>query len=227
MECNKMVDNTEVKTISPSILGRNRKKYETMRQLDGMTEKQVKSTMSLDVKLYNKQNNTAFTLDDYVNMLESLNKKSETGKRDKDKSTRDSLITETQDVLSIINLAVSVKRGESQLTPKQKAKCFDVLADYGEILTNHLKSAFSPIGGMSMFWNPSSQVSEAGDGLSVYIGGWDDGSKNPRYQYAPRKCPISKRSGYRDDSFDVNIYDLNVKAIPEQTETIEQTETQS
>jgi hypothetical protein len=197
-----------------------------MRQLDGMTEKQVKSTMSLDVKLYNKQNNTAFTLDDYVNMLESLNKKSETGKRDKDKLTRDSLITETQDLLSIVNLAVSVKRGESQLTPKQKAKCFDVLADYGEVLTNHLKTAFSPIGGMSMFWNPSSQAKDGKDGLSVYIGGWEDGSNKPRYQYAPRKCPISKRSGYRDDSFEVSIYSLT--ETPKQTETqTETSETQS
>jgi AICAR transformylase/IMP cyclohydrolase PurH len=226
MECNKMVDNTEVKTISPSILGRNRKKYDTMRQLDGMTEKQVKQTMTLDVKLYNKQNNTAFTLDDYVNMLESLNKKSETGKRDKDKLTRDSLITETQDLLSIVNLAVSVKRGESQLTPKQKAKCFDVLADYGEVLTNHLKTAFSPIGGMTMFWNPSSQAKDGKDGLSVYIGGWEDGSNKPRYQYAPRKCPISKRSGYRDDSFEVSIYSLT--ETPKQTETqTETSETQS
>jgi len=220
------VSDTEVKTISPSILGRNRKKYDTMRQLDGMTEKQVKQTMTLDVKLYNKQNNTAFTLDDYVNMLESLNKKSETGKRDKDKLTRDSLITETQDLLSIVNLAVSVKRGESQLTPKQKAKCFDVLADYGEVLTNHLKTAFSPIGGMTMFWNPSSQAKDGKDGLSVYIGGWEDGSNKPRYQYAPRKCPISKRSGYRDDSFEVSIYSLT--ETPKQTETqTETSETQS
>ena len=220
------MSDTEVKTISPSILGRNRKKYDTMRQLDGMTEKQVKQTMTLDVKLYNKQNNTAFTLDDYVNMLESLNKKSETGKRDKDKLTRDSLITETQDLLSIVNLAVSVKRGESQLTPKQKAKCFDVLADYGEVLTNHLKTAFSPIGGMTMFWNPSSQAKDGKDGLSVYIGGWEDGSNKPRYQYAPRKCPISKRSGYRDDSFEVSIYSLT--ETPKQTETqTETSETQS
>uniref|UniRef100_A0A6M3JQK9 Uncharacterized protein n=1 Tax=viral metagenome TaxID=1070528 RepID=A0A6M3JQK9_9ZZZZ len=219
-----MSDNTEVKTISPSILGRNRKKYDTMRTLDGMTEKQVKSTMSLDVKLFNKQNATSFTLDDYVKMLESLNKPSNTGKRDADKSTRDSLITETQDVLSVINLAVAVKREAITLTPKQKAKAFDTLGDFGDVLTNHLKTAFSPIGGMSMLWNPSCQVSEAGDGLSVYIGGWDDGSKNPRYQYAPRKCPISKRSGYRDDSFNVSIHDMTPKAETPKAEAEAETE---
>jgi hypothetical protein len=210
----------EVKTINPSTLGRNRKRYETMKQLDGMTDKKVNEAMKLDIDLYNKQNKTSFTLDDYVKMLESLNKPSQTGKRDADKATRDELITQTQDLLSVVNLAVSSKRGEVTLSPKAKAKAFDVLGEFGDVLTNHLKTAFSPIGGMSMLWNPSSQVAEAKDGLSVYIGGWDDGSKNPRYQYAPRKCPISKRSGYRDDSFDVAIHDLNAKQTPKQeTET--------
>jgi len=204
--------------IAPTTLGRNRAKYENMRQLDGITEEQINQAMELDAKLLN------LTLDDYIAELAKLNKPSSTGKREQDKQTRDALITETQDLLSIINLAVSAKRGESIVTAKQKQRIFDKLGEYGEVLTNHLKTAFSPIGGMSMFWNPSSQVSDAKDGLAVYIGGWEDGSKNLRYQYAPRKCPISKRSGYRDDSFDVPVYNLDTKTKPEQDTVNEQPE---
>jgi hypothetical protein len=144
-------------------------------------------------------------------MLEALKTKSNTGKREADKGTRDALITETQDLLGIVNLAVSHKRGQVILTPAQKAQVFDALAEKGEILTNHLRTSFSPIGGMTMVWNPLSQVPEANDGLAVYIGGWDDGSKNPRYQYAPRKCPISKRSGYRVDSFEATVMKVTGK----------------
>lgn len=221
-----MTDKVEtVTTISPSILGRNRKKYETMKSLDGMTDKQIKSTKNLDVKLYNKEHKTSFTLEDYQTMLDSLNKPSSTGKREADKSTRDALITETQDMLSVVNLAVVNKRGDCTLTTKQKVKAFDMLGEFGDVLTNHLKTAFSPIGGMSMLWNPSSQVETANNGLAVYIGGWEDGSKNLRYQYAPRKCPISKRSGYRDDSFNVAILDIATpKAVIPETEHPETTE---
>lgn len=195
--------------IAPTTLGRNRARYENMRQLDGITEEQVNQAIELDAKLLN------VTLDDYIAELAKLNKPSGGGKREQDKVTRDSLITETQDLLSVINLAVSVNRGDTTIAPKQKQRIFDKLGEYGNTLTNHLKTAFSPVGGMTMFWNPSSQVSEAIDGLAVYIGGWEDGSKNLRYQYAPRKCPISKRSGYRDDSFDVPIFEINVKANKE------------
>jgi hypothetical protein len=206
------MEGTEVKTISPSILGRNRKKYETMRQLDGVGDKEVKSAMKLDLKVYNKEKGTEFTLDEYVAMLEALNKPKGAGKRDADKVTRDALITETQDLLGVVNLAVSHKRGQVTLTSKEKVKAFDALAQFGTVLSDHLKTSFSPIGGMTMVWNPQSQVPTAGDGLAVYIGGWEDGSNKPRYQYAPRKCPISKRSGYRDDSFDVAVHELKVKA---------------
>jgi len=195
--------------IAPTTLGRNRARYENMRQLDGITEEQVNQAIELDAKLLN------VTLEEYLAELAKLNKPSGSGKREQDKVTRDSLITETQDLLSVVNLAVSIKRGDTTITPKQKQRIFDKLGEYGEVLTNHLKTAFSPVGGMSMFWNPSSQVPESTDGLAVYIGGWEDGSKNLRYQYAPRKCPISKRSGYRDDSFDVPIYQVNVKTKPE------------
>ena len=200
---------TEVKTISPSTLGRYRKKYDLMRT-DKDTKKLVSATVKLDLKLLNKQYGTSYTLDDFTAMLEKLNKPTSAGKREADKLTRDQLITETQDMLSVVNLAVGVARGNTTLTPKQKQQCFDKLGEVGGVLTDHLKTAFTPIGGMSMLWNPSSQLDTASDGLAVYIGGWEDGSKNPRYQYAPRKCPISKRSGYRDDSFAVNFYTLPV-----------------
>ena len=75
-----------------------------------------------------------------------------------------------------------------------------------------------------MFWNPKAQNPESGDGLAVYIGGWEDGSKNLRYQYGPRKCPISKRSGYRDDSFDVPVYQVNIKTKPQDNESPQDTE---
>jgi len=173
-----------------------------MRQLDGITEDQIKQVMEVDARLLN------LTLEEYQSELEKLNKPSSTGKREQDKATRDQLITETQDLLSIVNLALSARRGEVTLSPKQKQAVFDRLGEYGETLTTHLKTAFAPVGGMSMFWNPKAQNPESGDGLAVYVGGWSDGSKNLRYQYAPRKCPISKRSGYRDDSFDVPVYKL-------------------
>jgi len=207
-------------TIAPTTLGRNRARYENMRQLDGVTDDQIKEAMEIDAKLL------GVSIDEYIAELDKLNKPSKTGKREQDKMTRDNLIMETQDLLGVVNLAVSVKRGETTITPKQKQHIFDALGVTGEVLTNHLKTAFSPVGGMSMFWNPSCQIPDAVDGLAVHIGGWEDGSKNLRYQYAPRKCPVSKRSGYRDDSFSVPMYSLKPKPQSEPKPEPSETETE-
>ena len=203
----------ETKVIAPTTLGRYKAEIEavnssTKKELKAMgytdTEEaisQVKKSIALRLKL---------SVADLDTMLEALKKSNpNSGKREADKNTRDALVIETQDLLGVVNLAVSQKRGEVELSIEDKAKAFDALGETGEVLTDHLMTSFSPIGGMTMLWNPQSQVAEAGNGLAVYIGGWEDGAKNLRYQYAPRKCPISKRTGYRDDSFNVAVHDLN------------------
>jgi len=78
-------------------------------------------------------------------------------------------------------------------------------------------NAFDKVGAMTMIHAPNSL-------LCVHIAGWEDGSKNFRYQYAPRKLPITKRSGYRDDSFTAPVYSL-AETAPETPETPPEIET--
>jgi len=52
-----MVDNNTKTGISPSTLGRERKRYFEMSQLDGVTKKQVLAQMRLDAKRYAKKLN--------------------------------------------------------------------------------------------------------------------------------------------------------------------------
>ena len=215
-------DNSKTATIAPTTLGRYKAEIEavktaTKKELKAMGFDSVetaidttKKSIALRLKISVKELDT---------MMENLKaKNANSGKREADKATRDQLITETQDLLSVVNLATAVKRNVIVLSDKDKIKAFNALGDFGEVITDHLKNSFSPVGGMTMFWNPQSQVQSANDGLAVYIGGWEDGSKNLRYQYAPRKCPISKRSGYRDDSFDCPVYGQDTKAETEQPE---------
>jgi len=209
----------ETKTIAPTTLGRYKNEIEaakgaTKKELKALgyednaqAELMVKKSIALRCKVSVKK------LDE---MLAELKKNNPTvGVRETDKISRDALVVETQSVLGLVNLAVACKRGQV-MTIEDKALAFDILGDTGEKLTNHLKDSFAPVGGMTMLWNPQCQVQEAEDGLAVYIGGWADGSKNLRFQYAPRKCPISKRAGYRDDSFAVPITDIHpVEPEPE------------
>ena len=206
---------SEIKTIPPTTLGRYKAEIEAIKSA---TKKELKSLGydSIDIAIDNTMKSIALRLKisvkDLNDQFEALKKSNpNSGKREADKSCRDSLITETQDLLSVVNLATANKRKECELTSKQKIAAFNALGEFGESLTDHLKSSFSPIGGMSMFWNPSAQVATAQNGLAVYIGGWEDGSKNLRYQYAPRKCPISKRTGYRSDSFDCPVFEVKAE----------------
>lgn len=211
-----MENTSEVKTINNSILGRNRKKYDTMKTLESVTEKEIENSMKLDIEIYNKQNNTSFTLDDYKTMLEKLNKPSNKGKREEDKITRDNLISATQDFCGCANLAISAKQEKVKLSNKQKLEFFDKFSDISEKLNNLMVTSFDNVGAITMLWSPACIEKSANTGMSVHVGGWDDGAKNPRFQYAPRKRPIAKRSGYLDNSFSIPCIELTPeKETPE------------
>ena len=195
------MDNNTKTGISPSTLGRERKRYLEMSQLDGVTKKQVQSQMKLDAKRYAKKLNKDISFEDYKADIETLPKSSNTGKREADKVERDALIVETQDFVAVGNLAIQSQRGEVQLTDADKVIAFDTLGVRGDTLASHMQSAFDKVGAMTMIHAPNNL-------LCVHIAGWEDGSKNYRFQYAPRKLPITKRSGYRDDSFTSPVYQV-------------------
>lgn len=197
--------------IAPTVLGRKRAEYANLAKLDGITDKVIKDRMQQDAKLF------GVTLKQYTEQLDALNKKSTSGKREQDKRTRDQLVTDTQDLLGVVNLAGMTSRGEVTLTTKEKVKAFDLLGKQGVILGDHLATSFDNVGAISMLWTPNAD--NPFHQFSVYIGGWEDGAKNLRYQYAPRKLPISKRSGYRDDSFSIPIADVTTKPKAPKVET--------
>lgn len=208
---------TETKVIAPTTLGRYKAEIESV---NTATKKELKAMGfdSPDDAMLATKKSIALRLKVSIAELDALfdalqKSHPNAGKRESDKNSRDALIVQTQDMLSVVNLAVACKRGQVKLTDAEKVKAFDALGEFGEVLTDNLLKSFAPIGGMSMFWNPQCQVATASDGLAVYIGGWEDGSNKPRYQYAPRKCPISKRSGYRVDSFDVPMFKVVAKAV--------------
>lgn len=195
------MDNNTKTGISPSTLGRERKRYAEMLELDGVGEKTVTAQMKIDAKRYAKKLNKEISFEDYKTDIETLPQRSGTGKRESDKSERDELIIQTQSVNAVTNLAIESHRGEVELSDSDKVIAFDAMGERGDTLAAHLHTAFDKIGGLTMIHAP--------DGLlSVHIAGWEDGSKNLRYQYAPRKIPISKRSGYRDDSFNAPIFEI-------------------
>jgi len=195
------VDNNTKTGISPSTLGRERKRYQEMSQLDGVTKRQVQAQMKLDAQRYAKKLDKVITFEDYKADIETLPKASNTGKRESDKLERDLLILETQGVNAIANLAIQSTRGDVTLTPADKVLAFDCLGDAGNTLANHMVNAFDKVGAMTMIHAPNGL-------LCVHIAGWEDGSKNYRFQYAPRKLPITKRSGYRDDSFTAPVFEI-------------------
>jgi len=198
--------------IAPTTLGRYLKEIEaaknaTAKELKALgykdnseAENMTKKSIALRLKV---------TLKELDTLIASAKKSGGVGVRESDKNHRDTLIMETSTLSSIVNLATGYHRKVIPMTDKEKISAFEALAVIGDTLTTHCKTAFPPVGGMTMLWCPSCQDKTKDDGLAPYIGGWGDGSKNMRYQYAPRKCPISKRSGYRDDSFQVSIYNLH------------------
>lgn len=188
--------------ISPSTLGRERKRYLEMSQLDGVTKKQVIAQMMLDAKRYAKKLNKDISFEDYKADIEALTKASNVGKRESDKVERDKLIAETQELCAVNNLAILSQRSEVTLSNEDKVKAFDAMGVAGDTLANHMVNAFDKVGAMTMIHAPNNL-------LCVHIAGWEDGSKNLRFQYAPRKLPITKRSGYRDDSFSALVYNVN------------------
>ena len=202
-----MVDNNTKTGISPSTLGRERKRYLEMSQLDGVTKKQVLAQMKLDAKRYAKKLNKDISFEDYKADIETLPKASNTGKRESDKQTRDQLILETQELNAVNNLAILSHRGEVSLTDSDKVKAFDAMGERAHTLAEHMYTAFDGVKALTMIHAPESL-------LCVHIAGWEDGSKNFRFQYAPRKMPITKRSGYRDDSFTAPVYQVNSEPEP-------------
>ena len=201
------MDNNTKTGISPSTLGRERKRYLEMSALDGVTKKQVLAQMKLDAKRYAKKLSKDISFEDYKADIETLPKSSNTGKREADKVTRDELITQTQDFNAVANLAIQSQRSEVSLTDEQKVIAFDEMGKRGDILAHHLTTAFDGVKALTMIHAPD-------DLLCVHIAGWEDGSKNYRFQYAPRKLPITKRSGYRDDSFTAPVFEIAPAPAP-------------
>ena len=210
-----MVDSNTKTGISPSTLGRERKRYLEMSQLDGVTKKQVQAQMKLDAKRYAKKLSKNISFDDYKADIETLPKATNSGKRESDKAERDTLINETQDLNAIANLAILSHRGEVSLTEANKIAAFDAMGTAGDVLATHMVTAFDKVGAVTMIHAPGSL-------LCVHIAGWEDGSKNLRFQYAPRKLPITKRSGYRDDSLTAPVYNM-AETAPETPEEPEVT----
>ena len=197
-----MDDKTDTKPkVSVTTLGRKRAEYDNLRKLDGMSEKKINARMSDDAKLY------GMTLSEYKAELAKLNKPSKVGKRASDKETRDKLITETQDFLGPVNTAIMSFIGKGTLTPANKIAVFDKIGENAHILSDHLHSAFDNKGGLTFIWTPSEKNPD--NLLCVHVAGWGDGSTTERFQYAPRKVPVAKRSGYRDDSFMFPLYEVH------------------
>ncbi len=196
-----MVDNNTKTGISPSTLGRERARYNEMKALDGVTKKQVLAQMKLDAKRYAKKLQKEISFEDYKADIETLPKTSGTGKRESDRVTRDHLITQTQEVNAVNNLAILSHRGEVTLSDAEKVTAFDALGERAHTLAHTMTTAFDGVKALTMIHAPD-------DLLCVHIAGWEDGSKNLRFQYSPRKVPITKRSGYRDDSFEAPIFEV-------------------
>ncbi len=195
--------------IPPTTIGRERARYAEMRALDGVTDEQVNATVALDAQRY-KVDLADYTAD--INAQPA--KRPGSGKREEDKGTRDKLVVETQEMLGPINLAILSARGalDKALTTQQKSRAFDALGANADKLSTHLATCFDGIGGLTMIWSPydSAENPNPEHILAVHLSGWDDGSQNPRFQYSPRKLPVSKRSGYRDDSFPCPIHGQTV-----------------
>ncbi len=196
-----MVDNNTKTGISPSTLGRERARYNEMKALGDVTKKQILAQMKIDAKRYAKKLDKVISFEDYKEDIETLPKTSGGGKREADKVTRDTLIIETQELNAVNNLAILSHRGEVTLSDSDKITAFDALGERAHTLAHSMNTAFDGVKALTMLHAPE-------DLLCVHIAGWEDGSKNLRFQYAPRKVPITKRSGYRDDSFEAPVYDL-------------------
>lgn len=199
------MENKNLTGISPTQLGRERKRYDEMLKLENVTSEMVTNQMRLDAQIYTKKLGRDISFETYKADIDALSSLGTTGKREADKVTRDELVTETLDLCGVVNLAIAAMKGEVTLSQIQKAIAFDTLGAVGNVLANHMDNAFDKVGALTMIHAPHGK-------LCVHVAGWDDGSKTQRYQYAPRKLPISKRSGYRDDSF--AIPQLSIEALP-------------
>ena len=234
------------KEIDNSTLGRMRKAYDTFLTLDGKTQDDARNKLSDDIAVYNSQHGSKYTVDDILSKFESLNKSSGDGSRKRDKETREKMITDTQNYLSVGNVATLYHRGMIKLSDTQKIALFEKHAENSDILTTLLSESFDGIGGMSLIWSPYDNDTYPNPDrlLSCHVGGWYDNSPNLRYQDAPRRIPLpnttevisgdtgilpanysprkvtkGKRSGYRDESFTpvVAIIPDDTPVIPDDT----------
>lgn len=192
--------------ISKSELGRLRKKWDTLK--DMVSADELKATQILDIKVVNKQRGTKVTLDAVTAEIEKMRKESGLGKREADKQEREAIILMHAEYEGVGNVAGQSERGEVKLDTAQKAQLFDQLGKLHNALTMKLIDAFDGYGAIIMSFPPRCINAESPLGLAPHVGGWDDNSPNPRYQYADRKRPVSKRSGYREDSFKVLFADI-------------------
>lgn len=188
--------------ISKATLGRKRKEYENLAKIEGITEDDIIKRMTEDSKIFGVE------LENYQSQIEALKKPARTGKREVDHQTRDNLVIETQDFLAPVNTAIQYQRGDIKLTPKQIIATFEQIAITATHLTDDLISAFDGLGGLTMFYAPCVIDKSKPKLLSTHIAGWNDNSKTPRYQYSPRKIAVFKRSGYRDDSLDIPVFEI-------------------
>lgn len=197
--------------IPASTLGRERNRYAEMRLISGVTEKQVTAQMKIDAQRYAAKLKKTISFADYKTDIETLPTRSNSGKREADKLERDTLIIQTQDVNAVTNTAILSHLKLAKLSDADKVVAFDALGERASVLAVHLNTGFDKFGAMTMTHAPNPHGL-----LCVHIAGWEDGSKNLRYQYAPRKLPISKRSGYRDDSLVAPVFEIAPVPVKEQ-----------
>ncbi len=190
--------------VSKSTLGRKRREYENLAKIDGVTEADVAKRQSEDAKIF------GISLEEYTAQLEALKKPTSQGKREADKVMRDTLIAQTQEFLGFCNLAIKAERGEVKMDVAQTKAVFGNFGKVCDTLATTLLKAFDGYGAMTMIYTPKAVDKTADNLLAVHCGGWGDGSKNLRYQYAPRKLAVAKRSGYHDKSFVAVVADIPV-----------------
>jgi hypothetical protein len=201
----KPINSTDKKEISANTLGRYRADYDRIRALNiPDVDSQVSARMSMDAAL------AGMTLDELKAKIDALSKPSGEGKRDAEKAHRDRGISKTAVVATFMNEVAEL--GKTDIKAFQAA------------LIDLQKEMHQGIGNVTMLWTPTVDFDKLATGERVeinpemrfapYIGGWGDGSKNPRFQYTFRAVPISKTSGYRKDAFELVRHETLPKEKP-------------
>ncbi len=179
-------DEISQKEVAPQTIGRLRSDYAKM-QASGLG-KAIEVRKAQDAKMLGI---SVKTLDVFI---EKLNKQGGgAGKRDADAAWRQLMLADTASFLGHVNTLLLT--GKLNI-PAFKKACVQ--------LSN---TSYYGKGGVVLFSDPRLDLAQLQNGKRVEINkdklfqpfeaGWDDGSKNPRFQYAPREIPVSKSSGYR------------------------------